>query len=116
MNDKTLTRADLSEAVYDKLGLSRTEAYDLVEDVLEEIISAFENGENVKITSFGSFLLREKNERIGRNPKTGVEVPITPRKVVVFRPSELLKEHVRLQKPLENYWLIISMHDKVLYK
>ena len=101
MSNKTLTRADLSEAVYDKLGLSRTESYDLVEEILEEIICAFEKGEDVKITSFGSFLLRDKTERIGRNPKTGIEVPITSRKVVVFRPSELLKEHVRLQKPLD---------------
>lgn len=101
MVDKTLTRADLSEAVYDKLGLSRTESYDLVEEILEEVISAFERGESVKLTSFGSFLLREKNERIGRNPKTGIEVPITSRKVVVFRPSEVMKDHVRLQKPID---------------
>lgn len=101
MTDKTLTRADLSEAVYEKLGLSRTEAYELVEQVLEEVLAAFERGESVKLTSFGSFLLREKSERIGRNPKTGIEVPITERKVVVFRPSEVMKEHVRIQKPLE---------------
>ena len=100
MSTTTVTRADLSEAVYEKLGLTRTESYELVEQVLEEIIAAFERGENVKLTSFGSFLLRDKKERIGRNPKTGVEVPITKRKVVVFRPSDLMKQHVAKQKPL----------------
>ncbi|MGH1403324.1 MAG: integration host factor subunit alpha [Alphaproteobacteria bacterium] len=91
---RTITRADLAEAVYEEVGLSRNESSDLVESVLDEISSALIEGENVKVSSFGSFSIREKGERIGRNPKTGVEVPISPRKVVVFRASHVLKERV----------------------
>ena len=92
MSDKTLTRADISEAVYEEVGLSRHESADLVETVLNEISQALIAGNNVKISSFGSFMLRDKNGRIGRNPKTGEEVPIAPRRVLTFRPSQVLKK------------------------
>ena len=94
MGDRTLTRADLAEAVFRKIGLSRTESAQLVEMVLEEICSTIANGESVKVSSFGSFLVREKNERVGRNPKTGEEVPISPRRVAVFKPSNVLKDRI----------------------
>jgi integration host factor subunit alpha len=92
--NRTLTRADLSEAVYKQLGLSRSESAALVELMLNEISSAVERGENVKLSSFGSFLVRSKGERVGRNPKTGVEVPITPRRVMVFKASNVLKARI----------------------
>lgn len=94
MSDKTLTRMDLSEAVFRELGLSRNESADLVETVLELMSSALVRGEQVKISSFGTFSVRDKNARVGRNPKTGEEVPITPRRVLTFRPSHLMKERV----------------------
>lgn len=94
MSDRTITRADLAEAVYEEVGLSRNESADLVEAVLEEISDTLVKGEGVKISSFGSFSVREKGERIGRNPKTGVEVPILPRKVLVFRASHVLKDRI----------------------
>ena len=94
MSDKTLTRMDLSEAVFREVGLSRNESADLVETVLELMSSALVRGEQVKISSFGTFSVRDKNARIGRNPKTGEEVPITPRRVLTFRPSHLTKERV----------------------
>lgn len=94
MDNQTITRADLAEAVYEQVGLSRNESSDLVESVLEEISSALVDGETVKISSFGSFSVKEKGERIGRNPKTGVEVPILPRKVLVFRASNVLKDRI----------------------
>lgn len=94
MSGKTVTRADLTEAVYQEVGLSRNESAELVELVLEEIAQSLVTGEDVKISSFGSFLVRNKGERVGRNPKTGEEVPIGPRRVVVFRPSQVLKERV----------------------
>ena len=78
MANKTLTRADLAEAVVEKVGLPRNESQDLVELVLSEISSTLADGEPVKLSSFGSFGIREKGERVGRNPKTGEEVPITP--------------------------------------
>lgn len=90
----TLTRADLAETINRKMGLSRSESLDLVEALLEKMTGALEKGENVKISGFGSFVLRDKNERVGRNPKTGVEVPITPRRVLTFRASQLLKEQI----------------------
>ena len=90
----TLTRADLTEAIYEEVGLSRNESADLVESVLEEVASCLVNGENVKVSSFGSFLVRQKNGRMGRNPKTGEEVPIAPRKVLVFRPSQVMKDRI----------------------
>ena len=94
MGSKTLTRADLAEALVEKVGLPRNESQELVELVLREISNALVNGETVKLSSFGSFGIREKGERIGRNPKTGEEVPITPRRVLVFRPSNFLKERI----------------------
>ena len=90
----TLTRADLAETINRKMGFSRAESLDLVEAILEKMSDALANGENVKISGFGSFVLRDKNERVGRNPKTGVEVPITPRRVLTFRASQLLKEKI----------------------
>jgi integration host factor subunit alpha len=89
-----MTRADLSEAVYQEVGLSRNESADLVEMVLDEICDALVQGEPVKISSFGSFSVREKGQRMGRNPKTGEEVPILPRRVLVFRASHVLKNHI----------------------
>ena len=94
MADRTVTRAQLSEAVYQEVGLSRNESCDLVESVLDEVVDALVRGEVVKISSFGSFSVRQKGERIGRNPKTGDEVPILPRKVLVFRPSHVLKNRI----------------------
>ena len=94
MTNRTITRADLAEAVYEQVGLSRNESSDLVELVLEEISKNLIENKNDKISSFGSFSIREKGERIGRNPKTGVEVPILPRKVLVFRASHVLKDRI----------------------
>ncbi len=94
MTGRTMTRADLAEAVYEEVGLSRNESSDLVEAVLDEMMNALIRGENVKISSFGSFSVRQKGERVGRNPKTGVEVPIMPRKVLVFRASHVLKDRI----------------------
>ncbi|MEL7430588.1 MAG: integration host factor subunit alpha [Pseudomonadota bacterium] len=94
MVQKTITRTDLSEAVYKELGLSRIESAELVETFLDIISERIVEGESVKLSSFGSFLVRSKNERIGRNPKTGEEVPITPRRVMVFKPSNILKQAV----------------------
>lgn len=96
MAGETITRAHLSEAVYQEVGLSRNESADLVESVLDEMIGALVRGEMVKISSFGSFSVRQKGERIGRNPKTGEEVPILPRRVLVFRPSHVLKNRINL--------------------
>lgn len=94
MSVKTVTRADLAEAVYQSVGLSRTESADLVERVLSIVSDALADGDNVKLSSFGSFQVRSKNERIGRNPKTGEEVPILPRQVLVFKPSNVLKSKI----------------------
>ena len=90
----TLTRADPAETINRKMGLSRAESLDMVEAILAKICDALSDGENVKISGFGSFVLRDKSERVGRNPKTGVEVPITPRRVMTFRASQLLKERI----------------------
>lgn len=90
----TLTRADLAETINRKLGLSRADSLAMVEGILEKMCRALSKGENVKISGFGSFVLRDKNERVGRNPKTGVEVPITPRRVLTFRASQLLKDRI----------------------
>ncbi len=94
MAGRTVTRAHLSEAVYQEVGLSRNESADLVEVVLNEIADHLVTGETVKISSFGSFYVRQKGRRIGRNPKTGEEVPILPRRVLVFRPSHVLKDRI----------------------
>src|SRR5829696_4287181 len=94
MTGRTVTRADLSEAVYQKVGLSRTESSELVERVLSELCDCVARGETVKLSSFGSFVVRDKGQRVGRNPKTGVEVPIEPRRVMVFKPSNVLKGRI----------------------
>lgn len=103
MTGRTVTRADLCEAVYQKVGLSRTESAELVEQVIKEMCDSLAKGQTVKLSSFGSFVVREKGERIGRNPKTGVEVPIEPRRVMVFKPSNVLKARINgLEAPAED--------------
>lgn len=94
MESKTVTRAQLGEAVYQEVGLSRHESAEMVESILAEISSTLQKGEMVKISSFGSFSVRRKGQRIGRNPKTGEEVPILPRTVLIFRPSHVLKNRI----------------------
>ncbi len=94
MAGQTITRADLTDAVYQEVGQSRNESADLVDSVLGEIAGALVQGDVVKISSFGSFSVRQKGQRIGRNPKTGEEVPILPRRVLVFRASNVLKSHI----------------------
>ncbi len=91
---RTLTRADLTEAVYRNIGLSRNESAELVASVLEEVCVCLEAGEEVKLSSFGTFSVQSKRERVGRNPKTGIEATITPRRVLSFRPSHILKNRV----------------------
>jgi integration host factor subunit alpha len=90
----TLTRADLAESVHRQIGLSRAESAGMVEQILDEMTSALERGENVKISGFGSFVLRDKGKRVGRNPKTGVEVPIAPRRVLTFRASQMMRDRI----------------------
>ena len=97
MSGNTVTRAQLSEAVYQEVGLSRNESAGLVESVLHEIVDSLVKGETVKVSSFGSFYVREKGRRIGRNPKTGEEVAILPRRVLVFRPSHVLKDRINAE-------------------
>ena len=94
MAGRTVTRAHLSEAVYQEVGLSRNESAELVESLLKEISDALTKGQSVKISSFGSFSVRDKGQRVGRNPKTGEEVPILPRRVLVFRASNVLKSRI----------------------
>ena len=94
MARQTITRSQLSEAVYQEVGLSRNESAELLESILSKISETLANEESVKISSFGSFSVRRKGQRIGRNPKTGEEVPILPRKVLVFRPSQVLKARI----------------------
>jgi integration host factor subunit alpha len=95
----TVTRAQLTETIYTEVGLSRNESADLLETVLKRMCEVLETGESVKISGFGTFSVRQKGRRIGRNPKTGVEVPIMPRRVLVFRPSQVLKAHVNHTTP-----------------
>tara|TARA_Y100000815_G_scaffold250281_1_gene252908 strand:- start:430 stop:738 length:309 start_codon:yes stop_codon:yes gene_type:complete len=90
----TLTRADLSEALHREVGLSRADSAQMVEQILEHMCAALSEGQNVKISGFGSFILRDKGERIGRNPKTGVEVPIAPRRVLTFRASQMMRDRI----------------------
>lgn len=97
MSARTITRAQLSEAIYQEVGLSRNESADLLEMVLDEVSQALVREEVVKISSFGSFSVRRKGQRVGRNPKTGEEVPILPRRVLVFRPSQLLKGRINAE-------------------
>ena len=94
MSGKTLTRADLAETVVQKVGLPRNESQELVELVIKVLSERLAEGEPVKLSSFGSFNIREKGERVGRNTKTGQEVPITPRRVLVFRPSNIMKDRI----------------------
>jgi len=103
MAGNTVTRAQLGEAVYQEVGLSRNESAELLETVLGHMSDALERGDTVKISSFGSFSVRQKGQRIGRNPKTGEEVPILPRRVLVFRPSQVLKNRINEKRsPGEN--------------
>ena len=94
MAGKTVTRADLTEAVYRSLGISRNESSAFVERILEEVAVSLQDGQTVKISSFGTFSVRDKKLRMGRNPKTGEEVPIAPRRVVTFRASHVLKDRI----------------------
>lgn len=94
MANGTTTRADLTDAIFRELGISRSDSSDFVERVLDEVSRALEEGDSVKISSFGTFSVRDKKQRLGRNPKTGEEVPITPRRVVTFRASHVLKEQI----------------------
>lgn len=103
MGGKTLTRADLADAVVRNVGLPRNESQELVELVLNEISRCLAEGEQVKLSSFGSFGIRQKGERIGRNPKTGEEVPITPRRVLVFRPSNIMKDRINAGHTLRRF-------------
>lgn len=90
----TLTRADLAETLNRQIGLSRAESAQMVESILSHISDALNAGENVKISGFGTFVLRDKTQRIGRNPKTGVEVPIEPRRVLTFRASQSMRDRI----------------------
>jgi len=99
MTGKTLTRADLSEAVHRQIGLSRSESADLVKSILDLMSDTLVDGKSVKLSSFGTFMVRSKNGRVGRNPKTGEEVPITPRRVLVFRPSQVMKNIINGLEP-----------------
>ena len=90
----TLTRADLAEALHREIGLSRADSAKLVEQILGKMCEALSNGENVKISGFGTFVLRDKGERVGRNPKTGIEVPIAPRRVLTFRASQMMRDRI----------------------
>ena len=94
MGGNTVTRADLSDAVHQQVGLSRTESAELVKSILDHVTETLVQGETVKLSSFGTFMVRSKSGRMGRNPKTGEEVPITPRRVLVFRPSHVLKDQI----------------------
>lgn len=97
MSKDTLTRAHLSEAIYREIGLSLSESGDMLDVLLDEVGKALERGENVKISSFGTFSIRKKKQRVGRNPKTGVEVPISPRRVLTFKASNLVRQKVNAQ-------------------
>ena len=94
MDAGTLTRADLAESLHRQVGLSRAESANIVERILAHMCESLAKGDNVKISGFGSFVLRDKGERIGRNPKTGVEVPIAPRRVLTFRASQMLRDRI----------------------
>ena len=98
MTEKNITRAELAEAVYHEVGLSSSESAKLLDQVLNEISAALERGDTVKLSSFGTFSVRNKRMRMGRNPKTGVEVPITPRRILSFRPSQILQQQVNAKK------------------
>jgi integration host factor subunit alpha len=110
---KTVTRVGLCEAVYQKVGLSRTESSAFVELVLKEITDCLEKGETVKLSPFGSFILRKKGQRIGRNPKTGTEVPISPRRVMVFKPSTILKQRINSRALGKSALLVAAPHPSI---
>lgn len=97
---RTVTRADLADAVHRRIGLSRTESSEFVESVLGEIFQAIVAGEDVKLSSFGSFHIRSKNERVGRNPKTGASAPISARRVVMFKASNVLRARINGHRPI----------------
>src|SRR6201985_1390365 len=99
MTTNTLTRADLTESVFQAVGLSRNESAQMAEALREKVCAALARGETVKLSSFGTFAVRQKSQRMGRNPKTGDEVPIAPRRVLVFRPSHVLKAVINGQTP-----------------
>ena len=99
MDKKTLTRADITESLHRSIGLSRSESADMVNSVLDLVADALVDGQTVKLSSFGTFMVRSKRERMGRNPKTGEEVPITPRRVLVFRPSQVMKNVINGRDP-----------------
>ncbi len=103
MSTRTLTRADLMEAVFTAVGLSRNDSAQMVEDILDEVCHALMRGETVKLSSFGTFQVRQKSQRVGRNPKTGDEVPIAPRRVLVFRPSHVLKAQINGEEVLDGH-------------
>ncbi len=94
LHSGTLTRADLSDIVHNRLGLSRAESAGVVEKVLHHMCHALSDGKNVKVSGFGTFILRDKGERVGRNPKTGIEVPIAPRRVMTFRASQIMRDRI----------------------
>ena len=94
VSDGTLTRADLAEEMHREIGLSRADSARVVEQILDHMCEALSTGENVKISGFGTFVLRDKGERVGRNPKTGIEVPIAPRRVLTFRASQMMRERI----------------------
>ena len=98
MTGKNVTRVELRDAVCQKVGLSRSESLAMIELVLNEITTGLAKGENVKLSSFGSFIVRKKNQRIGRNPKTGTKVPISPRRVIVFKASAILKRQINAER------------------
>src|SRR5258708_40170451 len=108
MEGRTITRADLSESVCQEVGLSRNESSDLVETMLSEVVEALARGESVKISSFGSFTVRDKGQRVGRNPKTGQEVPILPPRVLVFRPSNALQSLINGAPGELKAWFVTS--------
>ncbi len=91
-----MRKADVANIICEKVGLSKTEAMDRVEDVLNILKTGLQRGEAIKIAGFGNFIVRSKGERKGRNPRTGEEIAITPRRVVTFRPSQLFKKHVNI--------------------
>ncbi len=94
MPGRTITRADIANAIHEKVRVPRVEAAQLLDQTISEIVSALERGESVRLSSFGAFEVRDKSQRVGRNPKTGQEVPIEERRVVTFRASDVLKQHV----------------------
>jgi integration host factor subunit alpha len=110
---KTVTRVELCDAVYQKVGLSRTESSTFVELVLKEITDCLEKGETVKLSSFGSFMVRKKSQRVGRNPKTGTEVPISSRRVMVFKPSAILKRQINRQTSGNDAVAVAEPHPSI---